>query len=516
MTCYLLNWNIFRFQIVELNGELIICGSKVTRKNHELVERVPAMNMRVNEFNSQNKRVAQNKQLNLGEVEQSPIILEMPVEVIEYILDYLNLKDLSAVSGTCRQMQQLAGRVYQQNYSGICPEIKRVQKDWILQKIPPHSESNQEIDFEHFIPFIDKMYVCCEKKLMFLNSGLQSNHIKDLILEVNLAEAPVDGLKEISNKIEHLTINCNDRELMWLGNFIAQSPNLIRLNLKLCINDETTSLERNYSNIEHIEIRSIGIIPITKILQANPNIRKFGCSSSNLWADRFSIKNTEVKLDELSIQVMFEPEPILVCQLLDELHQLGVYKRLNLFTLGGSIDQQFVDGISHICVLKRLRLHRNTYIDYVALSALAHLENIAFPDSRCITDIETIATKLANLKFVHFGLSDTNHVKLFMGGNPKLERIRIDWFVDRVGNIEDDKVLSLIELNNERATKLPNAKKVTLYVQEPIYLATKWASRETDLDFIKLKRIDTLNDRDFDFVPPVIYWQKPYYIFDRQ
>lgn len=81
-----------------------------------------------------------------------------------------------------------------------------------------------------------------------------------------------------------------------------------------------------------------------------------------------------------------------------------------------------------------------------------------------------------------------------MSENLKLEIIEIDFFMDDNDNIEGDKVLNLFQLNKIRA-QLPNANKITLYVKEYVNLETKRANQETDLDFVKLKRINTFNEK---------------------
>lgn len=181
---------------------------------------------------------------------------------------------------------------------------------------------------------------------------------------------------------------------------------------------------------------------------------------------------------------------------------------MNLYHTYGKFNQHFVDRIVSLNALNRLRLYSYESFDCVTLSGLLHLKDISFPGSIYITDIESVANTLKNLKFIHFGISHMDHAKLFMSGNEKLERLQIDWFIDEDGNIEDEKVINLIELNKERA-QLPIAKKVTFFVKEPIYLATKRAMRNTDLDFIELKRTDSLHDREFDFYYPRVYLRKP-------
>lgn len=118
--------------------------------------------------------------------------------------------------------------------------------------------------------------------------------------------------------------------------------------------------------------------------------------------------------------------------------------------------------------ISRLHLQKGIFQSkhYFALSALVHLEYISFPDSMRITDIEIVATMLKSLKRIHFGISNLNHVKIFLGANSKLEYIQIDWFMDEAGKVDKKKVLDLIGLNKKRA-ELPNSKKVSR-LAEPI------------------------------------------------
>lgn len=63
-------------------------------------------------------------------------------------------------------------------------------------------------------------------------------------------------------------------------------------------------------------------------------------------------------------------------------------------------------------------------------------------------------------------------------------------------NLQEQKVIKSL-LNAEQA-KLANAKAITLYVTEKVYLATKWVIMKTDHEFIKLKLISSYQwDRDF-------------------
>lgn len=81
------------------------------------------------------------------------------------------------------------------------------------------------------------------------------------------------------------------------------------------------------------------------------------------------------------------------------------------------------------------------------------------------------------------------------------DRIRIDKLINDLRScrcLTAEKVIPLTALNKERKN-LPGAKKVTLYVEEYIYLATKYFIQQTDLDLISLKCIESYRwEHDFD------------------
>lgn len=59
-------------------------------------------------------------------------------------------------------------------------------------------------------------------------------------------------------------------------------------------------------------------------------------------------------------------------------------------------------------------------------------------------------------------------------------------------SFSDGKILNLIALNKERA-KLQNARKMTIYVRDDVFLTTKWAMKHGDINlrFIEMKRSDS-------------------------
>lgn len=512
-------------------------GLKVSGNKTALAKRLQsAVKMNLRKTKLKNIQCAQKKKLNHYEDERSEAvyefpetsaeesvgILEMPIEIIEYIFDYLDIEELSAVSKTCKWMQQVARRSYHQNYSGLYPYFDDLRgreiKNGIVDILRLGYKPNY-IEVDSFIPLFDKILISShtitrERTLYKLND-LQSQflQLKELsIIEIDMTNVNIGKMKEVLSKLEYLDIfRCKITD-EFLENLLNLAPNLKRLCLYWSPT-ENRWLERNYPNLEHCEIVSETFVPITVFLAHNPNIRKFGTNLIILWKNIHLIKTGEINLDNLAVTVTHNDclhalNLRLFWQLLDEHRRSGIFKRLHLVYDGfDQFNQELVDGIVLSTAVERFYVGKHFRVEGVALSELKFLANVddfTFPDSRFIMDIETVATKLQSLKRVHFKRSNFNHVKLFIGRNLKLQEIRVDWFMNEVGMREELKVLNLVELNKERA-KLRHAEKMTLFVKEPVYLATKRAKRETELEFITLKRTEALNDKHFDFGYKALY-----------
>lgn len=69
-------------------------------------------------FKDERKSNAKRRKKNDQRIElQSSEIFKLPIEMLEYIFDYLPAKDLCSVAKTCKW--QVAAQCYQKNYSGV-------------------------------------------------------------------------------------------------------------------------------------------------------------------------------------------------------------------------------------------------------------------------------------------------------------------------------------------------------------------------------------------------------------
>lgn len=162
-----------------------------------------------------------------------------------------------------------------------------------------------------------------------------------------------------------------------------------------------------------------------------------------------------------------------VIDFLNELHQRGFYKRLHIFV----VTQEFQNHIDAFKVL-------------VTVHFLDVLYGLPCPTSTSLTELgvqflsgsNNIASLYPNLKrFWIYGASVDDIFPLIRHSR-HLKEILVFRF-----HCVYKSVLNPTTLNAER-NKLNGAEKLTIYVNERIYLATKWASKSINLDLIEIKR----------------------------
>lgn len=181
---------------------------------------------------------------------------------------------------------------------------------------------------------------------------------------------------------------------------------------------------------------------------------------------------------------------------LNELHECGVFKELHIyfFTLyNTTFDAESVAELIAFNGLTKVSIQgMKGGIDLSPLINLKHLcVNIAFH----ITNMDTLAIKLINLESIQFTYANMDEIIPFIRHSVKLNTIivfNLHKYFEIVSKIK--------EINEERCQK-QNAKKITIFVKEKVYLTVKWAKHQIEWSLIEIKRgksYDALN-HDFNY-----------------
>ncbi|XP_055305039.1 uncharacterized protein LOC129569870 [Sitodiplosis mosellana] len=193
----------------------------------------------------------------------------------------------------------------------------------------------------------------------------------------------------------------------------------------------------------------------------NPNVRSFATNSAFLTANLDLFRTTDIRLDKLAIR--FDGNHFLeICETLKSLHERGAFQRLHWYTK--SLPSQVAQVIP-LNALKKLMVN--------------------FWSARECTNLSPLLINITELSIRYNGSNMETAARNLVGHGFQIW----NWTKG---------ALDLAAWNKERE-KLAGARKVTIYVDEDIYLATKWATNETDYDLIELKRGNSY-DWDDDFI----------------
>lgn len=436
-----------------------------------------------------NNNVDEIEELVASEIdEQCPDIYKLPVELMTEVFNFLTVGDLSSVCQTSKWWQSMAHACYQQNYLFL---------NVYYQGKTPIGGLDSKLDA--FKQSIRRMAFSKTNELKhFLDTESKFHQLRDIVLvSVNLAEIKIDSMKTFFSKLERISLVGCKMKPNFVEHIIDMSPNLKHFNLKdhsWGIGSEWP-LCKYHSTLERVSIIQNEVLPIAIFLTLNPNIRYFGINSTNLWENRDSLKISKLTLDDLAVDVDFKEWPkgnlidhtkttmfASICRFLNELHELGIYKRLRLYIRLG-FKQEMVDKIASLNGLFELYIYYNSEWSH-ALSTLRDLEEFHCQYCCDINDIDAMASNLVNLKLLHIREADAESIMPFIKRSANLETIKIS---ERFYH-ED---MNLAAMNKERS-KLPNAKKITLLIPDKCFVAER-AHQEIDLDFIKLQRKASFN-----------------------
>lgn len=404
----------------------------------------------------------------------TPDILKLNIDCFENVFDYLPYEDLVSIGKTCKRLQQVAGHCYRQTYpnmeSRVCKRL--IQSRWL--------------DVTHFAEFIGILQIFSHAGLpTFFKIQSRLRRLKEMeVWDVKLTKSEIDRMKDTLGRLEVLSLRaCKLRKKVKLNDFLDHCAKLTRLYIHWSDVDNDF-LNQTYPRLEWLKFfpskNQLHMDALVKFLQLNSNIRTFETSGEFLWANRDSLKNTsDIKLNDLVIQTSWSVDFISFCQLLNELHERGFYQRLCVYEL-------YPNEIDQLATLNGL-VGLGLYELKKRLPALPYLEVMHV--GNWIADPDSVANTFVNLKRASFFRARFDDIMPFIRRLMRLRQIYISQVENGIYFNEDTKIIDLVGLNRERQ-QLAGAAKITLYVSDIVYLATKWAVKETNFDMIRLRRCD--------------------------
>lgn len=383
-------------------------------------------------------------------------------DCINKLLDYLSIDDLHSLGQTCKRVQQSVGHFYQLRLSEH--NFRHDCKYFGLRKYATVLVASGKLQKNQWNQFVSVKRACfC------------------LDLFTDMRNIP----RNLMRKIEHIAFykafpyKKFDR---FLGEFFARVK-------RLEIWDSNANVDwfiRNYPSLEHFAWFQLEKTKLLKqFFELNPAIRSISTMASFCIANESALKN--VKLDDIYIFGSIEQA---VCDRLRALHTDGAYKQLFITT------DAYQDNIDRLASLKSLvGLAMFDIIEEIDLSPLINLKVLSFktpPENiENIKNKTQLAQSLEQLEEVRFWIAHVNDIVPFIHKSPKLKKIIVDKTL-----LDETDAIDLFAMNSEREKLLAHTKdvsKVTIYIAELNYLATKWKTTETNLNLIEIQRRTSWN-----------------------
>lgn len=417
-------------------------------------------------------------------------IFILNIDCFEEIFDYLSLNQLAVVGETSKNMQKIAGHCFRQSYKA--------------------SRSTFYYDFDVnyvrancFIDFIRKIRVIQSNEAFY--DFLRWNRLQSLaqirFYDHAITKAKVECMKMILGQVDSIELLECKIESDFYETFLVVCPKLKRL----CVDGSTIIgtqydwLLRKYPSLEHFQLlTSIGleVNELATFFRLNSGIKRFSTGANFFWVNQLSIKATNLKLNILAIKYDVRVHLAPLCHLLNELYDMGFYKKLHFyFDHPFGFNQEIVDQVKSVKSL--VKIAANSRKNYTNLYSLVDLEELCVTSSHAINDLHRLPDTLMNIRHIYFLEASTDDILPFIKRAPKLNKIKVRHFYGGIHFDVDSNVLNLMALNEARE-KLDFAKKITIYVKEDVYLATKWTMARTEFSLIQMRRIESY-DWDMDF-----------------
>lgn len=427
-----------------------------------------------------------------------PKLFILNTDCFDEILGWLSQENLDALGQTCKLLRCVVGDYFKRNYAAT--EVQA--EDDGLYVSDPHKVNTyrDRCKLHSFDKCVGKVSIC--ENSIDIEDGLKmfcyvgthcGNSLKHIqFMNVLLTHTELEWVTNILKTIETVAIE----DCLIKRTFYERFPDVCCNLRNLYVQDSRWNrnvvkhsnkwLLHKYPKLERLgwsqsvrKDRKIG--ELKTFFQLNPNIIGFRTSFHCFWSNRDALVKSHLQLTDLTIEFddwTWTPNNIHeTYKLLNELHQRKIYKRLHFFAR--YYNQQYFEQMVLLVGLHSLKLHEIS--ERYTLPQLPQLKELTI---RYInTDLGTLVGKFENVERISFKYAESKHFLPFVYACPALKEMKIDVVTDR---IQFDCILDLAKINGERG-KMPNARKLTIYIDESVFLATKWV-QPTEWKFVEIRR----------------------------
>lgn len=456
----------------------------------------------VGEFSNSKSKRQKPSEINPNEIDvvnvqnqdSLPPILKLNAICCDDLFDWLSLEDLHSLGQTCKRMHRLTGLYFQENF----------KETLIYENQDIYHTNNylsKSIRLNKFMQFARCVLLRSNSDLQYFAANCDSVRSIDFaVKEGTFTEAMIDCIKLKLDKIEVIKFSGSRKpyKLNFYENFLKLCPNLKTLCVHFTPFDNEWMCYK-YPKLEHLKFMSPNEAlsnDLRQFFQQNTQLQTLETDAEHLFKISDSIINFKIKLNVLNIYYCHHFRNLNhICPLINKLYENGVYKRLEFKVFGTNIPQAQMNQIATLRGFEHL-----TGFLFGFFSKMSVFPTISSIRELCIRDqwidlknLENMTVSFPNLREVHFSYGSTDKVLPFIRRLPNLKVLSINYLKNRENS---DIMLDLSSLNKERK-KLVGACKVTIYVNEVVYLKLKMVTKNlyANYNLIEIKRIESFETR---------------------
>lgn len=383
-----------------------------------------------------------------------PQIFQLNVDCFEHILEWLSFSEQLTFRRTCKHMKQVV------DY-------------FIASKYPI---------FLRLSIFGQRLMEFSRKRPNFFE---WTKHL--YISSYELTEPQIASIKHILNGLETLKLSRVEIDGDFHEVLLKYCPRLKYLGVgshtlpETIIGTGNQWLHRRYPTLQHFEIESMVNLnclfecpDLITFFTQNSNIRIFSTNAAYFWRIGHEMLSSNIRFDRLDIfyQSSFGYDFDAICNLANELCERGVFQRLHLIKCN-YLKLQEAQQFSTLCNLEKLHLH--SIPNDIPMPAMESIEALSITFGYTASDVlKLIAQNFINLKRMEMQFADLQNIAPFICHAPKVREICVRKLYAGAGG--DLKNSDFETLHKERK-KLHGACKVTIYVEETVFLKLKWTAR---------------------------------------
>lgn len=408
-------------------------------------------------------------------------IFKLDVDCCEEIFEYLSIKDLHSFGQTCKRMQRIAGMYFQHSYPNAEIEI---------QDYKIYHGFNRLDGFNEFIENITISWpdmnlaeqACIREKCRSLKKMKFEAFYTDFLGQIGSIRESLTEVETLEIDNMHLNENSLDLfpNLKRIFTWVDKSRNLDWFNnLNKCPNLQ------DFSFTEHAEQTQV----LEGFFDQIPHVQNIELCCRSLLSNKNIFLVANVKLENFIINFLEDDgDKVPVCALLNELYGRDFYKRLHWSQLYDSVDQQTINLMALLRGLNTI-----SFVDMepgIIWPMMNDLEQMYI-----YAHIDFDLSSLPNLERVHIHFNTMETLLIYIRGLKKLKEIYNQNLYQ--GTYFNENIIDVYAINKERA-KLPGSSKLTIYVPEEVFLATKYR-HGVNHSFFEIKRNESKKSSAWNF-----------------